>query len=260
MTHVVRAELIRLLRRRPLLAAAAGTLLFAIVAPLAVFLSADAGPRAGRAPTLASLAEPGGGSEAFALGISFTGLLVLVLVTATFTGEFSRGTLRGLVMREPRRVRLLAGTTTAMLGFTAVLLAAVAAATWVGSAAFAAARDVPVGDWLTAAALGDDLATYGRALVVVGCWLVFGTALGITLRSTPIALGIGVAWAGPFEHLLQDVWSGAERWFPGLLLEAVAAGGTDAVDLSRALPMAGAYAAVAASVAALVLRRRDVTG
>jgi hypothetical protein len=27
------------------------------------------------------------------------------------------------------------------------------------------------------------------------------------------------AWAGPFEHLLQDAWSPADRVFPGLLLE-----------------------------------------
>ncbi|WP_217913949.1 hypothetical protein [Miltoncostaea marina] len=259
MTHVVHAQLVRLARPRALLAALAAALLFAVVVPAAVILSAGAGPAGGRAPTLTSLAGPGGGAEAFALGVSFTGLLVLVLVTAVFTGEFSRGTMRVMVMREPRRLRLLGGTMAAMLGVAAALLAVTAALAWAGSAAIAPGRGVPIGDWLTAEALGEDLAAYGRALAVVCCWALIGMALGVSLRVTPLALAAGVAWFGPFEHIVADSWGGGERWFPGLLLEAAAAGGTDAVPLARALPLGAAYALAAATVAAALLRRRDVT-
>jgi hypothetical protein len=84
-------------------------------------------------------------------------------------------------------------------------------------------------------------------------------ALGILLRSTPLALGIGVAWAGPLEHLTEDGWSGAGSWFPGLLLETLAGGGTADVSQSRALVLVAVYSAAAATLAALVFRRRDVT-
>jgi ABC-2 type transport system permease protein len=84
-------------------------------------------------------------------------------------------------------------------------------------------------------------------------------ALGVIVGSTPLALGVGVAWAGPFEHLTEDARSAADDWFPGLLLETLAAGGTGEVSLSRALLLVGVYAGAAAALAALVFRRRDVT-
>jgi hypothetical protein len=58
---------------------------------------------------------------------------------------------------------------------------------------------------------------------------------------------------------VQDAWGPAERLFPGLLLEAFAAGGTTEVTSSRALASAAAYVAVAAVVASAVFSRRDVT-
>lgn len=259
MTHVIRAELIKLIRRRALLAAAVGAGLFAAVASVAVFLSADAGGApGGRSATLESLAEPGGGTAAFALGVSFAGLLVLVVFVAGFTGEISRGTLRSLLMREPRRVRLLAGKMTAMLAFTALVLAAAAGLTWLASLAVAPSQGVSSSEWLTLGGLGESLIDYATALVSVGGWALLGMALGVILRSTPIALGVGVAWAGPLEHLTQDAWSPATSWFPGLLLEALAAGGTPEVSSSRALLLVVLYAGAAAALAALVLRRRDV--
>ena len=70
---------------------------------------------------------------------------------------------------------------------------------------------------------------------------------------------VGREWAGPFEHLFQDAWTAASRTFPGLLLEAFVAGGTDDVTAGRALASIAAYAAVAALVASAVFARRDVT-
>jgi ABC-2 type transport system permease protein len=225
-----------------------------------VFISADAGGApTGRGATLESLAEPGGGSEAFALGVSFTGLLVLVTFVANFTGEISRGTFRTLLMREPRRLRLLAGKMTALLIFTALVLAAAGALTWIASVILAPSQGVSTSEWFTLGALGDNLADYGTALLTVGGWAVLGMALGVIVGSTPLALGLGVAWAGPFEHLTEDAWSAADDWFPGLLLETLAAGGTEEVSLSRALILVVVYAGTAAALAASVFRRRDVT-
>ena len=259
MIHVIRAELTKLARRRVLAAAGALSLVFAAVASLTVFLSADPGVQRGRVPTLGSLAEAGGGTEAFAMGVSVTGLLVLVLFVANVTGEISRGTFRTLLMREPRRLRLLAGKMAALLGFTALVLAGAAVLSWGASLLIAPTQDVATSEWLTLGAVSENLSAYGTALLTVGMWATLGMALGVILRSTPLALGVGVAWAGPLEHLTQDAWGGADSWFPGLLLEAVAAGGTPEVDFSRALPMALLYALAAAAAAAVLFRRRDVT-
>lgn len=260
MTNVIQAELTKLIRRPALIAAAGGAILFAAVSSLVVFLAADpTGPGAGRSATLESLAEPGGGSAAFALGVSVAGLLVLVSFVVNFTGEFSRGTLRTLLMREPRRLRLLAGKMIALLTFTALVLAAAGGLTWLASLGLAPTQGVSTSAWFTLDALGENLSDYGTAVLTVAGWAFLGMALGVVLRSTPLALAIGVAWAGPLEHLTQDAWDPASRWFPGLLLEALAAGGTPEVSSSRALVLVIAYAAAAAVLTALIFRRRDVT-
>ena len=61
---------------------------------------------------------------------------------------------------------------------------------------------------------------------------VLGMALGVLVRSVPVALAIGIAWAGPFEHLVQNAWSPAGRGVPRPPPEAFAAGGTTAVTAS----------------------------
>ena len=48
---------------------------------------------------------PGGGTEAFAVGASFAGFLVFVTFIALIAGEFSGGTFRALLLRDPHRRR-----------------------------------------------------------------------------------------------------------------------------------------------------------
>ena len=57
---------------------------------------------------------------------------------------------------------------------------------------------------------------------------------------------------------MQNAWTAAGRWFPGLLLEAFAGGGTTAVTASRALATVAAYVLIAAAIALVVFDRRDV--
>jgi ABC-2 type transport system permease protein len=135
------------------------------------------------------------------------------------------------------------------------------------SSAFAAAvlaaaevlTDVETADWASVDALGQGVADYGAVLFWVSGYALLGTALAVLVRSVPIALAIGIAWAGPFEHLLQDAWDPAGRFFPGLLLEAFVAGGTSEVSATRALLTLAVYVTAAAAVAGTVFARRDVT-
>jgi ABC-2 type transport system permease protein len=71
-------------------------------------------------------------------------------------------------------------------------------------------------------------------------------------------MAIGIAWAGPFEHLLQDAWNPADRLFPGFLLEAFVTGGTTEVSASRVLVTVTVYLLIA-TIAATTFARRGVT-
>jgi ABC-2 type transport system permease protein len=261
MIAALRSELVKLRRRRVLIVSALTTLIFAIGGAAIVLASASqtANP-AGRGVTFSELADAGGGTEVFTTAVSFAGTFLFVVFVGAVAVEFSRGTFRTMLLYEPRRLRLLAGKMAGLLLFAAVVLAAAEVVTWVAAKLLAPSQDVATGDWISAAALGDALTDYALVLYWITGYALLGMMVAILARSVPIALAIGIAWAGPFEHLLQDAWSRAERILPGLLLEEFVAGGTSEVSASRAFLTVTVYVLVATAIAATSFARRDVTG
>ena len=260
MIRIVKAELLRLVRRRTLVAAGAGAFVFSVVATLAVFSSAGTGPnQAGRgATTIAALEGSGGGTQAFATGAAFLGFFVFVTFIALLAGEFSGGTFRALVLRDPNRLRVIAGKVVGILLVGAGVVALAEAVTFAMSLAVAPGQDLATGDWFSlrglAAAAGDYATVFGG----VAGWAVFGTTLAVIFRSAPLALGVGFAWAGPFENIVVDSWQAGYRWFPGQVLGSLIQGGSDELGLARAVLTAFLYVAVAATAALYLVDRRDV--
>jgi hypothetical protein len=262
MISAFRAEISRLMRRKVLLGMTLAVLAFVIGGAAIVLASATPATPGGapsRAPTFDRLAEAGGGTDVFRLVASFAGTFVFVVFVGLFALEFSRGTYRTMLLRQPQRIRLLAGRLLGLLTVAAVSLAVAEILTWLAAKAFAPAFDVSTGAWVSADALGEAVADYGLVLVWVIGYAVLAMMIAVLLRSVPLALAVGIAWAGPLEHLLQDAWGPAQRVFPGLLLEVVAAGGVTDVSLTRAITTVTAYAVVAAGIAAAVFARRDVS-
>ncbi len=165
-----------------------------------------------------------------------------------------------MLVRQPRRLSLLAGKMAALLAFAAGLLAVAAAATWVAARVIAPSREISTESWTSTAALGEGITDYAAVVAWVTGYGVLGMTLAVIVRSLPIALAGGIAWAGPFEHLVQDAWEPASWLFPGLLLEAFVAGGTSEVTAGRALLTAAVYVVVGAVLATMTFARRDVVG
>jgi ABC-type transport system involved in multi-copper enzyme maturation permease subunit len=264
MTRIITAELIRLLRRRTMLIAGAGSLLFAVVATLTIFASAEttetadvASRRAGA--SLASLAGRGGGTEAFAVGASFAGFLVFVTFIALIAAEFSAGTFRSLLLRDPHRLRVLLGKVVGLLVVTAGVVALVEVLTLGVSMLVAPMQDVSTSQWFSLASLGDGLRDYASVLGGVAGWAVFGSTLAVIFRSAPLALGVGFAWAGPFENIVVDSWEAGYRYFPGQVLASLIRGGTIELGIGRAVVTALVYTGVAAVAALVLVSTRDVT-
>jgi ABC-2 type transport system permease protein len=256
----LRAELVKLRRRRVLIVTAVTTLIFSVGSAAIIVASAErSGNARGRDVTFASLADAGGGTEVFTTAVSFAGTFLFVVFVGAVAVEFSRGTFRTMLLHEPRRLRVLSGKMAGMLLFAAVILAAAEVLTWLAARLMAPSRDIATGDWISSTALGDALADYGSVLLWVAGYAMLGMTVAVLVRSVPLALGIGIAWAGPVEHILQDAWSPSERVFPGLLLEAFVAGGTTEVSASRALLSVALYVTLASAIAALTFTRRDIT-
>ncbi len=261
MTRIIHAELLRLVRRRTLAVVAAGSLLFAAVASLAVFSSAEgsAAPSRRAAVAVDALAGTGGGTEAFAVGASFLGFFVFVLFIALLATEFSSGTFRALLLRDPHRLRLIVGKLTGILLVAAGAVAFAEAATFGLSLLLAPSQDIATGEWLSLASIGEGLRDYAMVLAGVAGWAVFGTLLAVIFRSAPLALGVGFAWAGPFENITIDSWEAGYRVFPGQVLASLIRGGTVELGIGRAALTAALYAAAAGVVALVLVARRDVT-
>jgi hypothetical protein len=261
MIRSYRAELVRLLRPRIVAVASALTLLFAVGGALIVVAAAKpiALTRDTRAPSIESLSHAGGGTEVFRTVASFMGTFVFVLFVGVIAVEFTRGTMRTMLLRQPRRVPLLVGKLGALLTFAACALFVGEVVAWAAARATAPGQGIVVAAWTSGSALAAAAGDYAAVLAWVTGYAVFATALAVGLRSVGLALGIGLFWSGPLEHLNQNAGAPIARGFPGLLLEAFAGGGTDQVTATRALTTAALYAVVAGTVAFVSFARRDVT-
>jgi ABC-2 type transport system permease protein len=258
-----RAEWLRLTSRRGLLVAALVLLVAGTGGPAIVFASTKPARESSGgsfAPTIESLSAAGGGTQVFRYAAAFMGTLVFVLFTGLFAAEHARGTYRTMLLRQPRRVHLLAGKLAALLTYAGAILALLEVIMWVAGWFEASIGRVSTAQWSSAEALGAAVTDYLTVIAWVTGYAVYALTLATLLRSVPIALAVGIGWAGPIEHLVSDSWTAAHQWFPGLLLEVLGQGGTDQVSLARALATSACYVAVTAAVTAIVFRRRDVTG
>jgi ABC-type transport system involved in multi-copper enzyme maturation permease subunit len=236
------------------------TIVLVAAAAIIIVTTADtgSGPRSGPGTTVEALSAASGGTEVFTTAVAFVGTFLFVVFVGVTAAEFSRGTMRTMLLRQPRRVRLLAGRLVALVAFSGAILLFAEVVTWLVARAVAPGQGIDTSEWVSLAALGHGLADFASVLVWVAAYATFGTTLAVLLRSVPIAVGVAIAWAGPFEHILQDAWSPATKVFPGLLLEAFVSGGTTQVTAGQALTTVAAYAVVAAAIGALVFQRRDV--
>jgi hypothetical protein len=187
------------------------------------------------------------------------GFLVFVTFIALIATEFSGGTFRALLLRDPHRLRVIAGLLAGVLVVAAAVVALAEAFTFALSLVVASTDGISTADWFSLDGLGAGLRDYATVLAGVAGWAVFGTTLAVIFRSAPVALGVGFAWAGPFENIIVDSWPTGFRVFPGQVLASLIQGGTTELGIGRAALTAVIYTGVAAAVTLALVSRRDVT-
>jgi hypothetical protein len=84
--------------------------------------------------------------------------------------------------------------------------------------------------------------------------------IAVLVRSTPLALAVGLLWFGPIENVIGEGRTWAMRWFPGLLLRSVLRPDAPiSIATSTALATLVLYVGVCVAVIAVVVSRRDMT-
>jgi ABC-type transport system involved in multi-copper enzyme maturation permease subunit len=267
MRRVVASEWVKL-RTKGMLAALGGVIAVAVLGTVITVLTVGSststkasGGGPGGVPGFISFAQitsSHGLADALGNAGTLLGVIVMGVVAASVAGEFSTGTLRNLLVREPRRARLLAGK---LLGLASAIVLAVVVAFAIAILAgvlAAASKGLPIHAWASGSGVG---ATGGAVVELVGAtlgWGVLGAVLAVVFRSPVVAVVVGVVYALPLESILGAISGSVSRWLPGKLLAAIAAGGNSTATLTAGSWTIVVYAAIAIGGTLLLFTRRDV--
>ncbi len=253
-----RSEWVKLRRRSLLVGTYVG---LAIAASLfAVLLFAQAPARGGGdLPSLAQLARPDGLIHGVNRAAVLLGIVAFGIAATQIASEYSLGTLRQLLVRQPRRPVLLAGKFLAVLTFMVGAVVFASAVATVAAFVMAHLRHVPTSAWTSSAGITDLTRALGDlGLATVG-FTTFGLVVGLLFRSSVTAIIVGFAYLLPVEAVITRIAPQTTQWLPGELLQAIAAGGLTTATFSHSLIMSIVYLTVAVIVATVVFMRKDVT-
>jgi ABC-type transport system involved in multi-copper enzyme maturation permease subunit len=262
--RITRSQWIKL--RRPILlwgTLAAVTAVSVLSSVVSVFTAGDSDsggqrPEPGGGMSVADLTASGGLAQGLSGSATLLGVVALCVFAAAIAGEYSQGTLRNLLVRQPKRMRLLGGIWLALAGFGLVIVAVATVASAAASIISAGIDGMDISQWATSDALGHLATTAGNtALSTIG-WGSLGVALGVLFRSAVPAIAVGVAYALPVENILSASVSATKPYLPGQLLGAIASGGSNDIGYARALITIVLYAVVVAGAVTTMFRGRDV--
>jgi ABC-2 type transport system permease protein len=144
----------------------------------------------------------------------FLDTVVVAMVTANVAAEWSQGTLRNLLVREPGRVRLLAGKMLALLlfvaasGTLALFLAAGVVLVTAGS------QGMSVAPWISSRGMGAFAGFWGSELLGLTGVSLLGMLVAVVVRSVGTAVGVSVAYVLIVEDLVARGWPDGAAWFP----------------------------------------------
>jgi len=203
----------------------------------------------------------------------FAGALALAFGALMLGGEYGWGTVKTVMTQRPGRLTVLAGQLLAMATFLAGAVLGLFALSAITSAGIAIGEGQPT-DFPSA---GHLLLGYAGGVLVLTMWASLGALLAVTLRSVALPVGLGIVWALGVENLVSAM---ADAMLPGLeplrdampgvnagslvaaltpeRIGAPAPGVSDAVGESQALAVLAAYLLIAAALAAVQYRRRDI--
>jgi ABC-type transport system involved in multi-copper enzyme maturation permease subunit len=145
---------------------------------------------------------------------SFIIVVALIIVTANLAAEWSQGTWRNLLVREPRRMLLLAGKMLALLLFVLCSMTLTLVASSMLILVLAHAQGVQTAAWTSVAGLSVWFAFFGNeVLCLIGICLL-GMLIAVLTRGTAIAVGVALAYVLVPEGIIAMVWRSGSQWFP----------------------------------------------
>lgn len=261
MIRVVRSELVRLIRPRFLLGWFGLMAILAVLANFIMFSTAVGSTQAPTGPgvsfpTAAELASPSGVVAGLSAAASMFGVVTLAFWAITAGSDFQTGLIRLLATTERRRWKLLSGKALALAIITAVATTVALMATTVVAPAAAKSADISTALWGTDSSVM--LSAWINAYIAMLVWGVIGLSLAVILRSSAIAISLGIGWVLVVESIVGLALDDPS-WLPGSTMQSLAAGGNSAASHGTSLGLGLTYVFIAMALATVVMQRRDIT-
>jgi hypothetical protein len=256
------SEWVKLRRRTLLLPAFLGLAAAASLFVVLIFSNAPAHGTGGGLPSLQQLARPNGLVFGLTRATFLLGVVAFGTAAAQTASEYSLGTVRQLLVRQPRRVTLLMGKMLAVVIFMVLATAFAAVIAFLAANVMAQSRNVSTSAWFTSTGFADLLKALGNIELAVIGYSILGLVIGQFLRSAVAAVIIGFAWLLVIEQfILTRIVPSAAPWLPGISLSTIAGGdNTDfRITYSHGLVIGVIYIVVASAAASVTFARRDVT-
>jgi hypothetical protein len=256
------SEWVKLKRKTLLLSTFLGLAAAASLFVVLIFSNAPAHGTGGGLPSLQQLARPNGLVFGLTRATFLLGVVAFGTAAAQTANEYSLGTLRQLLVRQPRRVTLLAGKLLAVVTFMVLATAFAALAAFLVANAMAQSRGVSTSAWFTSTGFGALFKALGNIELAVIGYSILGLVIGQFLRSAVAAVILGFAWILVVEQfILTRIVPSAAPWLPGISLSTIAGDGNGdfGITYGHGLIVAAIYIVVAIAAASITFARRDVT-
>jgi ABC-2 type transport system permease protein len=203
----------------------------------------------------ADLAANDGAIAGLSTAANLIGIVAMALFALSVARDFEWGTIRNLLVGQPRRAILLSGKLLATASYVIMGVVAAGIAAVLLAVILAPTQDISTDTWTVAGSLG----TLGTTAIATVLWGLVGAVLAMVTRSAAISITVGVAYLLIIENLLGLIWESAGEWLPAGVIAALASGGTDLVSFEKSVVLAVGYAILGLGVMYLTFMRRDVT-
>jgi ABC-2 type transport system permease protein len=261
MINVMRAEM-RKLRRPTLLLST--MLIVTLLTTLFTFLTfwrvgdPKGNGRRGETVTAQFLSTPHGLVYGFSIVAFLLGIVALCIFASQTAQEYTYGTSRNLLVRQPARMKILAGKYVAMSLFALLMALLSLISSIVTSYIFAAHAHVNTSSWTSSSGYSILGSAFGNVLLSVMGFGTVGMILGLLFRSPISAIAIGVIWFLILENILAGLLTGTAKWLPGQNLTNLTTTQNFTFSYQHSLIMDLLYLAGAGAIVALLFKRRDV--
>lgn len=233
---------------------------FVVLISFMLFLGSDdmgpgGGGHGGPFGGAADLAADDGAIAGLSTAANLIGVVAIALFALSVARDFEWGTIRNLLVGQPRRAILLSGKLLAVASFVVIGVVAAGAVAALLAVVLAPGQGISMDAWSVAGSLG----TVGTTAIATVLFGLVGAVLAMVMRSAAISITAGVAYLILIENLLGLIWDSAGEWLPAGIISAFAVGGTASVSFEKALVLAIGYAVLGLGVMYLTFLKRDVT-